>query len=119
MSYVSVDFEDVETGVRFWDLCSRSEMPELGVEVELEVDGEMRRVRRIMSVPQQADVAYYEQITGWSQPTLKQAKAKGQTLAKHYDKHGRPVFTSRREINEYQAKANDNPNQGATLHWAK
>lgn len=119
MSYRTVDFEDVETGARFWDLCAASEIPEIGAVVELEVDGELRRVRRIISAPPPPAVAGYDQIVGWTQPTLKQARAKGQTLAKHYDKFGRPVFTSRREIAEYQAQANDNPKQGATLNWER
>ena len=38
-------------------------------------------------------------------------------MAPRYDSRGRPVFESRREVQEYAARVNDNPNEGYKLEW--
>lgn len=61
----------------------------------------------------------YSEIVGWSQPTLKMAKEQGLTRAPRYDKGGRPVFTNKRELMDYQARVNDNPRSRNQIEWSE
>lgn len=116
MSWKSVELEDVESGERTWDLFPAAEMPGLGQEFE----HEGRRVRRVLEAPRRegVDVPGYE-FVGWQHPTLKQVKERGLVRAPRYDAKGRPVFRSRREVNEYAARVNDNPAENRQITWER
>lgn len=121
MSYVSIDVEDVKTGEVFDDLVLRRELPEIGAEFDSEVGcepGKTRRVRRVIVPPQEHVTHRYEEIVGWTLPTLKQAKARGLVRAPRYDAKGRPVFNSRREIADYEHRVNDS-GKGHQIRWER
>lgn len=118
MSYVTIDVQDVATGEVFDELVLRSEMPEIGAEIDLEIDGVMRRVQRVLVPPQEHVVHKYESIVGWTLPTLNQAKRRGLVRAPRYDQKGRPVFNSRKEIADYQHRVNDS-GRGNQIAWER
>lgn len=71
---------------------------------------------RVVSAPR-LRVKTYDQIVGWSVPRKKDAIKRGLPLAKHYDHRGRAIFNSRREINEFVARSNANPNSRREIAW--
>lgn len=116
MSWKSVELEDVETGERTWDLFPASEMPALGAEFV----HEGRRMRRVLEAPRREgiDSTSYE-FVGWQHPRLNKVKALGLVKAPRYDRKGRPVFRSRKEVTEYAARVNDNPAEGRQIQWER
>lgn len=67
----------------------------------------------------EGNVRKYDHIVGWTQPTLKQVKEQGLVRAPRYDKKGRPVFTSRREIENYAAEVNHTGRNGHEIKWER
>ncbi len=111
MTFITIDAV-TEDGVQHEVLVRASEAPRIGDEfVE---DG--IRMQRVPSIPMPPRVKKYE-FVGYSLPNRKHAAAQGRTMAPRYDSRGRPVFESRREVQEYAARVNDNPNEGYKLEW--
>ncbi len=111
MSFITIDAHDTK-GRRVEVLVDASSPPAFGETFK----DEGKTYVRVPSVPQKPRVKQYRFI-GHSLPNKKHALAQGRTLAKNYDDKGRPAFDSRREVQEYMAKFNDNPVEGHQLEW--
>lgn len=110
MSYMTIDAV-MEDGDHVEILIDRKDCPQMGEWFEYE-DQWMVRVPSRPKVR----VKRYE-FKGWSLPFRDSIKGTGLTEAPHYDDDGVPVFTTRKEMQEYAAKVNDNPAEGVQLQW--
>lgn len=112
MSFLTVDAE-TEGGEVVEALVSASEPPRMGE--WFDYDG--ARLRRLPTVPNALVKKSVSDVVAYSLPRRKTVEKYGLTKAPRYDQNGFAVFDSRREVQEFASKHNDNPSNGGQIAW--
>lgn len=111
MTYITIDAVD-EEGRPCEVLLDRGAVPKNGEWFE----DEGRRLQRVPSRVTGLRVKSYDFVAN-SLPREHHARKNGFSLAPHYDAKGRAAFSTRRELEDYISRHNDNPTNGTQLDW--
>jgi hypothetical protein len=112
MIYMTIDAEDAR-GKRCEVLVDAANPPRIGD--WFKEDG--RKLRRLPSIPEARVKRSVSEVTAYQLPRLKDVEKYGYARAPRYNERGFAVFDSRREVNEYVSRHNDNPTHGGTIAW--
>lgn len=112
MAFITID-AITEDNRRVEALVDSSDPPRIGEFFNYE--GE--RLRRLPTVPHARVKKSIDAVVGYSLPRRKTVEKYGLTKAPRYNDRGFAVFDSRREVQEFCAKHNDNPSNGGQLAW--
>ena len=112
MTWITIDVEDERGRVRE-ALVDGSQPPRIGEWF----DDEGERVRRLPARVQARVKKSISAVTGYQLPRLKDVERHGFARAPRYNDRGYAVFDSRKEVDDYVARYNDNPVNGGSIAW--